>query len=95
MEEYVDYVEDLRGEQVVVGDTIAYAVTEGRSGNLRIGTVIEIVPKRKTYYSWDTDKEHGNEKPCKLRVEVTKSAFSSIDKPSLIQASFKRFVKLS
>lgn len=95
MKEFVDYVEDLRGEKVVVGDTIAYAVTEGRSGNLRIGTVTEIVPKRVTFDSWDKDKEHGTMKPSKLRVEVTKSAFSSIDKPSLIRADFKRFVKLS
>lgn len=94
MKEYVDYVKDLRGETVVVGDTIAYAVTEGRSGNLRIGTVIEIVPVKTKYYSWDDEKEHGSETPSKLRVQVTKSAFSSIDKPSLIQANFKRFVKL-
>lgn len=95
MKESVDYVEDLRGEKVVVGDTIAYAATDGRSANLRIGTVIEIVPKRKTYSSWDKKKEHGTEQPCKVRVEVDKSAFSSIDKPALIRADFKRFVKLA
>ena len=94
MKEYVDYVKDLRGEKVVVGDTIAYAVTEGRSGNLRIGTLIEIVPEHVKYSKWDTDKEYGDTRPCKLRIEVEKSAFSSISKPSLIQADFKRFVKL-
>ncbi len=95
MEEYVDYVKDLRGEQVVVGDTIAYAAVDGRSANLRIGTVIEIVPERVTHDRWDTEKKYGTMKPCKVRVEVTKSAFSGIDKPALIQADFKRFVKLS
>jgi hypothetical protein len=87
MEEYVDYVEDLRGQKVVVGDTIAYSAVTGRSANLRIGTVIEIVPVRVTKY--------GESRPCKLRVEVSKSAFSGIDKPALIQADFKRFVKLT
>lgn len=94
MKETVDYVEDLQGAKVVVGDTIAYAAIDGRSANLRIGTVIEIVPKHKKYDKWDADRRHGTDVPTKVRVEVSKSAFSSIDKPALIQASFKRFVKL-
>ena len=94
--EYVDYVNDLQGLPVVVGDRIAYAVTEGRSGNLRIGKVTEIRAAHERFESWDVDKEYGGTKvPCKLRIEVEKSAFSSIDKPSLIQADFKRFVRLT
>lgn len=94
MKESVDYVEDLQGVKVVVGDTIAYAAIDGRSANLRIGTVIEIIPKHKKYDKWDADRQHGTDVPTKVRVEVSKSAFSSIDKPALIQANFKRFVKL-
>jgi hypothetical protein len=94
MKENVDYVEDLQGSQVAVGDTIAYAAIDGRSANLRIGTVIEIVPKHMKYDRWDADRKYGTEVPTKIRVDVSKSAFSSIEKPALIQASFKRFVKL-
>ncbi len=93
--EYVDYVNDLQGLPVKVGDRIAYAVTEGRSGNLRIGKVIEIRAVHVRFDSWDEEKRHGTEVPCKLRVEVETSAFSSISKPSLIQADFKRFVRLT
>jgi len=94
MKEYVDYVKDLRGEKVVVGDTIAYAAVDGRSANLRIGTVTKIVPEHIKFSKWDTDKKYGDTRPCKLWVEVEKSAFSGISKPALIQADFKRFVKL-
>lgn len=89
-------VEDLDGKQVGVGDRIAYAVTEGRSACVRIGTVVEIVEAHPYYEKWDKDKEYPSEVPTKLRVQVEKSAFGSLwsDKPTLIQASFKRFVKL-
>ena len=85
------FVEDLQGKRVHVGDRIAYAVTEGRSANIRIGKVVEIV--------WEHEKvsKHWTATvPTKLRVQVEKSAFGSLysDKPTLIQASFKRFVRL-
>lgn len=82
-------VPDLRGDYVKAGDTIAYAVTQGRSGQLRIGKVIEIVWEREGAGSW------GNTIPTKLRVEVETSAFGRCpQKPTLIEAGFKRFVKL-
>lgn len=93
--EYVDYVNDLQGLPVVVGDRVAYAVTEGQSGNLRIGKVIEIRAAHDKFDSWDAEQKYPTRVPCKIRIEVEKSAFSSITKPSLIQADFKRFVRLT
>lgn len=91
------FVEDLRGSEVRVGDEIAYAVTVGRSGNLRIGTVVEIVDAHESFERWDKDHEYPNKVPTKLRVQVEKSAFGSLysDKPTLIDATFKRFVRLT
>lgn len=90
-------VEDPRGQQVGVGDTIAYAVTVGRSGNLRIGKIVEIVWAHPSFERWDKEKKYPNTVPTKLRVQVETSAFGSLysDKPTLIEAGFKRFVKLS
>jgi hypothetical protein len=87
-------VTDLRGEIIGVGDTIAYAVTQGRSANLRIGTVVEIVWSHEKPYYAGSDSTHTV--PTKLRVQVDKSAFGSLysDKPTLIEAGFQRFVKL-
>lgn len=80
-------VPDLRGDLVKVGDTIAYAATDGRSGGLRVGEVIAIVPSR--------EGEYGNTIPTKLKVSVDHSSgYWAPEKPTLITASFKRFVKV-
>ena len=88
------YVLDLDDKEVWPGDRIAYAVTTGRSANVRIGTVVEIV--------WEhtkDDKYWGSNHtvPTKLKVQVEKSSFAELwsDKPTLIEAGFKRFVKLT
>lgn len=86
----VDYVFDLAGAVVKVGDRVAYAATDGRSAGLRLGKVIEVRAahvKKETH--WDSDV------PCKLRIEVEDtSGFSSINKPVLIATGMKRFVKI-
>jgi hypothetical protein len=83
-------VGDIRGDLVSVGDTIAYAVREGNTAALRVGTVLEIVPKPKTY----TTKLESS--PYKLRVQVEwdNSLWGVPDKPSLIDANLRRFVKV-
>lgn len=82
---------DLTGRPVVVGDRIAYAATDGRSSGLRVGKITEIVEAhQKVEKYWTT------EVPTKLRVEVeVSSGFVTIGKPVLIEAGFKRFVKLA
>ena len=94
--EGIDYVVDLDGKRAIVGDRVAYAVTDGRSGAMRIGKVIEIVPKREKYESWDTKKEYSPHKvPTKLRIEVQESTgYGTPAKPVLIESGFKRFVRL-
>jgi hypothetical protein len=88
-------VEDLRGQQVGVGDTIAYAATDGRSGGLRIGKVIEIVWAHPSFQRWDKEREYPSTVPTKLRVQVEHTTgYSYIEKPALIHAEFKRFVKI-
>ena len=91
----VTAVRDLRGEDVKVGDTIAYAATDGRSGGMRVGKVVEIVPPRDTFDRWDKEKKYPNRQPTKLKVSVehTSGLYSGIEgKTTLIQADFKRFV---
>lgn len=83
-------VPDLRGNPVGVGDTIAYAVTAGRSGAMRIGKVIEIVWAHEKVERYWKDNV-----PTKLRVEVSESSsYGKPSKPVLIEAGFKRFAKL-
>lgn len=88
-----DFVLDLDDKEVRVGDRIAYAVTTGRSANVRIGVVVEIRwgHTRDDKY-WGTN----HKVPTKLSVQVEKSSFAELwsDKPTLIEAGFKRFVKL-
>lgn len=90
------YVEDLQNKEVRVGDRIAYAVTVGRSANVRIGKVVEIVWAHDSFERWDKEKEYPNQVPTKLKIAVEKSSFGSLysDKPTLIEAGFKRFVRL-
>lgn len=86
---------DLNDDQVAVGDTIAYAVVQGRSANLRIGKIVEIVWAHDKFDSWDKEQKYPTKVPTKLRVSVDKSAFGSgPDRPTLIEAGFKRFVKM-
>lgn len=80
-------VQDLRGDWVKVGDTIAYAATDGRSGGIRVGKVIEIVPAHES--KW------GNEIPPKLKVDVGfSSGYWVPGKPTVIDSTLKRFVKI-
>ena len=88
-------VPDLRGDYVKVGDTIAYGAVDGRSGMIRVGEVIEIVWEHKSFHSWDDEKQYPSTTPTKIRVDVTHSSgYSKPNKPTLIEAGFKRFVKL-
>lgn len=87
-------VEDLTGEPVEVGDMIAYAATDGRSGGIRVGTVLKIIPERVTT---DADKYWGagHTVPTKLQVEVSHSSgYCKPGKPTLIDTTLKRFVKV-
>lgn len=88
--ENVDFVVDLDGNEVRVGDRVAYAAVDGRSGGLRIGKVLEIRAAHvKHEKHWDSDV------PCKLRVDVEKSTgYGGTEKPTLIHVSFRRFVKI-
>jgi hypothetical protein len=86
-----DSVPDLTGTDVKVGDRIAYAVTAGRSGCLRVGKVIEIV----WGHHKEPEKRWISPVPTKLRVEVEiSSSYGTPEKPVLIEAGFKRFVKI-
>lgn len=84
---------DLRGDYVKVGDTIAYGAVDGRSGMIRVGKVIEIVATHeKPYYTGSTFMQTV---PTKLRVDVEfSSGYGLPGKPVLINAEFKRFVKV-
>ena len=91
-------VPDLRGDLVKVGDTIAYAATDGRSGGLRVGKIVEIVPEHEGFERWDKEKQYGHTVPTKLKVSVehTSGLYSGVEgKTTSIQASLKRFVKVS
>lgn len=83
-------VPDIRGDLVGVGDTIAYAATDGRSSAMRVGKITEVVDAH-------TKKEFGFEYavPVKLRVQVEYSTgYGTPKKPVIIDPSFKRFVKV-
>lgn len=81
-------VPDLQGVDVRVGDRIAYAATDGRSGGLRLGRVLAIVEAQQADWRGELD--------VKLRVEVEASTgYGAPDRPTLIRAEFKRFVKLA
>jgi len=89
-----DYVEDLQGNMVQVGDTIVYGATDGRSGGIRVGKVIKLTPE---HITTDDDRYwgSGHKKPAKLTVEVSASSgYWAPEKPTSIDASLKRFVRL-
>lgn len=85
---------DLRGEAVQVGDTIAYAATDGRSGGIRVGKVLQIIPEHKKWDSWDKEREYGGRTvPTKLQVDVEfSSGYWKPGKPTLIDSTLRRFV---
>ena len=88
-------VEDLRGVFVKEGDTIAYAATDGRSGGLRVGLVLEVIPAHTKHKKWGSDT-YPVEVPAKIKVAVqASSGYWAPEKPTLIQASFKRFVRIA
>lgn len=93
--ENVDFVVDLDGNEVRVGDRVAYAGVDGRSSGLRIGTVLDIRAKHDKFDRWDKLRQYPTSVPCKLRVDVEKSTgYADMEKPTLIQVSFKRFIKI-
>jgi len=90
-------VEDLRGELVAVGDTIAYACHGGMSVGMRIGTVIEIVEAgRRPMKTPHGYVQRYRDAPTMLRVHVehtNKVDMRRMD--TLIQADMRRFVKVT
>lgn len=94
--EGIDYVVDLDNKRAIVGDRVAYAVTDGRSGAMRLGKIIEIRETHDTFSRWDKEKEYPNKVPTKLRIEVQESTgyWGTPAKPVLIEAGLKRFVRL-
>ena len=92
-----DFVLDLEDRVVHVGDRIAYAATDGRSSGLRTGKVTDIIPAHTKYDSKADEREGrwGREVPTKIKVQVDKSSgYWAPEKPVLIEAGFKRFVRL-
>lgn len=88
-------IEDLRGNFVRVGDRIAYAATDGRSAGMRVGTVIEIVRAHEKPHKYKGEYLYTTKVPTKLRVSVdVSSGYWAPEKPVLIEAGFKRFVRL-
>jgi hypothetical protein len=88
----VTEVADLRGDLVTVGDTIAYAATDGRSSGIRVGKILKI-----TEAHTKNDKYWGecHKVPTKIQVEVAfSSGYWAPEKPTTIDASLKRFVKV-
>lgn len=83
-------VPDLRGDYVTVGDTIAYAATDGRSSGLRVGKIVKITEKKVTE-SW-----HKPGFRLTVSVDYTSSIYNRAEgaTPS-IDASLKRFVKVN
>lgn len=84
---------DLRGTEVVVGDTIAYAATDGRSDGLRVGKIVKITPAYEK-------EQYGVMMKKNTRLSVSVDYSSSIYRRAQgvntsIDASLKRFVKVN
>jgi len=94
-------VEDLRGEPVAVGDTIAYAAHDGRSTGMRIGTVLEIVEAgRRPIEGRNNLPTEYKDHPTMVRVQVHHASHDPRAKVrnrtiSLIHADMQRFVKVT
>lgn len=86
---------DLRGEAVKVGDTIAYAATDGRSGGMRVGKLVKIVEAHETEVVYDHLSSYTTSVPLKIQVSVehTSGVFGrALGKTITIDPSLKRFV---
>lgn len=92
-QELPEFVLDQRGDEVRVGDTIAYAVLLSRSASLSIGTVLGF---QYTKSDWDVPK-------LKVKVQGFEpwSSYSdrsgegkTLKKPGFLHAEFRRFVKI-
>lgn len=87
-----EFVEDMLGKHVGIGDRIAYAVTAGRSGDLVVGEVVG--------FQWPKNLDNLYYDKPELKIAVVEEARSTggqwgdLTKPKLIHASFRRFVKL-
>lgn len=91
-QEIPEFVLDQRGDEVRVGDTIAYSVLLGRSAALSIGKVLgfqytktewnpQLKVKVQGYEAWSEWREKRDE-GLKLK------------KPGFLHAEFRRFVKI-
>lgn len=88
-------VGDIRGDLVGVGDTIAYAATDGRSSGMRVGKVLDVIEAHTVKEYYDHESFYERKVPTKLKVAVEfSSGYSVPGKPVLIEPGFKRFVKV-
>lgn len=91
-----EFVLDQLGQEVRVGDTIAYSVLLGRSASISIGTVLDIC--------WSKAPSYGvGEQELKVKVQGFEpwsewhekyGKERGLKKPGFLHANFRRFVKL-
>jgi hypothetical protein len=91
--ELPEFVLDQQGDEVHIGDTIAYAVLLGRSASLSIGKVLD--------FQWS--KSDNSARHLRIKVQGyepwsswsdTKGGGLTLKKPGYLRASFRRFVKI-
>lgn len=91
--EIPDFVLDQRGDEVRVGDTIAYSVLLGRSASLSIGTVLGFQHTKSEYSTpYLRIKVQGYE-PWSSYSDRSGEG-KTLKKPGYLRASFRRFVKI-
>jgi len=91
--EIPEFVLDQRGDEVRVGDTIAYAVLLDRSASLSIGTVLGFQYNKAEYSTpYLKIKVQGYE-PWNSYSDRSKDG-KTLKKPGYLRASFRRFVKI-
>lgn len=78
---------DITGQDLNVGDRIAYATSQSNSVEMKLGTITELVPQKLDKYEWM--------QPVKIRVQVeeTSARWGTPAKPVLI-TKLERVVKL-
>ena len=81
-------VGDIRGDLVSVGDKIAYAVRQGNSAALRVGTIVGIVPKHTRDFKYQGESKGVTMIPTKIKVALEDGSTTTI------LAYLKRFVKV-
>lgn len=92
-QEIPDFVLDQRGDEVRVGDTIAYAVLLSRSASLSIGTVLDFqYTKGENSSPYLRIKVQGYE-PWSSWADRSGEG-KTLKKPGYLRASFRRFVKI-